>query len=89
MPNKEHGEARRGVILSRWGNSLALRLQRGVIEEAGLQEGDRLEVTVEAGRIVLSPARPQYRLDDLLGKITPENIHDEIDWGSGRGKEAW
>jgi len=89
MPNNEHRELPRRVVLSRWGNSLGLRLQRSVIEEAGLQGGDRLDVAVEGGRIVLSPVRPQYRLEDLLGKITPENVHDEIDWAVRRGKEAW
>ena len=26
-------------------------------------------------------------LEDLLSKITPENIHPEIDWGKPVGKE--
>jgi antitoxin component of MazEF toxin-antitoxin module len=27
-------------------------------------------------------------LDDLLSKVTPENIHPESDWGADRGREV-
>jgi len=77
------------VTISRWGNSFGVRLNRSVIEEAGLQEGDRMDVAVEEGKVVLSPARLKYRLGDLLAEMKPENLHDEIDWGPRRGKEAW
>jgi antitoxin MazE len=28
-------------------------------------------------------------LDDLLAGITPDNLHEEFDWGKKQGKEAW
>ena len=28
-------------------------------------------------------------LDELIAGITPENRHDEIDWGPPVGKEIW
>lgn len=36
--------------ISRWGNSLALRLPAGVVEALGLKEGDEIEVTVAGER---------------------------------------
>ena len=40
-------------------------------------------------RIVIEPlSRPDYRLDDLLSGITPENLHDEVDFGAPVGREA-
>jgi antitoxin component of MazEF toxin-antitoxin module len=30
-----------------------------------------------------------YKLDDLLKRITEENIHEGIDFGGPLGKEVW
>ena len=38
---------------------------RGIVE-AFLEAGARVAVQVEDGRLVLSPARPRYSLDELL-----------------------
>jgi antitoxin component of MazEF toxin-antitoxin module len=29
------------------------------------------------------------RLEQLLDRVTPENRHEETDWGEPRGKEVW
>jgi antitoxin component of MazEF toxin-antitoxin module len=29
------------------------------------------------------------RLRRLLEKVSPENVHAELDWGKPRGKEGW
>lgn len=31
----------------------------------------------------------EYSFDELLAQITPENIHEEIDFGPPVGKEFW
>ena len=31
----------------------------------------------------------RYTLAELVAKITPENAHEEIDWGEPVGKEFW
>ena len=60
--------------VARWGNSLAIRLPKTIAEQAGLREGESLEVKVsEAGDVVLSRTRRRYTLDELVSKITPEN----------------
>lgn len=33
--------------------------------------------------------KEQIILKNLLGKMTPENIHKETDWGVSVGKEVW
>jgi antitoxin component of MazEF toxin-antitoxin module len=42
-------------------------------------------------RIPKSVARraQQKRLDDLIERITPENISEWIDWGPPVGREVW
>ena len=73
----------------RWGNSMAVRLPKVVLRDAGLQEGDTLVLGAKNGAIVAKPVRKKPVLKDLLSRISPENIHEEVDWGKPRGREAW
>jgi antitoxin MazE len=75
--------------VSRWGNSLAIRIPAAFAEETQLDEGSAVEISVEGGRLVVSNARPHYGLDELLEDVTDENIHGETDWGPAVGDEAW
>ena len=75
--------------VAKWGNSLGLRLPKSVAVEAGLDDGDKVEVTVRNGVIVIRPARPKYALDELVARVTPGNRHRETDWGKPAGNEAW
>lgn len=75
--------------ISRWGNSLGLRLPKSVALEARVDEGDTVDVSVKNGAIVIRPSRPTYSLEQLVAKITPRNRHDENDWGTPVGHEAW
>ena len=76
--------------VSRWGNSLAIRLPRTILKDAGVQEGDRLSLDLaKDGAIVIRSTRREYSLDELVAGITPKNRHTEIGWGKPRGKEVW
>ena len=75
--------------LSKWGNSLGLRLPKSIAREVQLDEGDTVQVSVDNGAIVIRPSRPRYSLDELVRRITPKNRHDESDWGGPLGDEAW
>jgi len=76
--------------IAKWGNSLAVRIPKAVAERARLREGERLEMSVnEDGAVVLRPARPSYRLEDLLAAVTDENLHAETEWGQPQGNEIW
>jgi antitoxin MazE len=75
--------------VSKWGNSLGLRLPKSVAREAQLDEGDTVDVAVKDGVIVIRPSRPTYSLEQLVAKITPRNRHGESDWGEPVGHEEW
>jgi len=75
--------------IARWGNSLGLRLPKSVAREARVGEGDTVDISVKSGAIVIRPSRPTYSLEQLVAKITPRNRHDESDWGTPVGHEAW
>jgi antitoxin MazE len=81
---------RNETTVSKWGNSLAVRIPRAIAKEARLSEGDCLALDLDRdGSIVLRPARRRYELSELVARITPRNRHRETDWGPPQGKESW
>ena len=50
------------MLVSKWGNSLAVRLPRAVVDTLGLKSGDRLEiVSATPERVVLAKGRRRER----------------------------
>ncbi|MBI3089591.1 MAG: AbrB/MazE/SpoVT family DNA-binding domain-containing protein [Candidatus Tectomicrobia bacterium] len=77
------------VHVSRWGNSLALRIPAPFARELHVEEGSEVDLTVAHGRLLVTPASPRYDLEALVAAITPRNLLDEADWSGPRGHEAW
>ncbi|MDA9424435.1 MULTISPECIES: AbrB/MazE/SpoVT family DNA-binding domain-containing protein [Bradyrhizobium] len=82
------------VAFQKWGNSLALRVPKAFADEIGARDGRAAEMTVADGKLVIEIALPKrrkrrYALDELVAGITPDNRHDETDWGRAVGKEIW
>ena len=76
--------------IQKWGNSLALRIPRGVAEEVRLEQSSNVDISVREGSIIITPAQGRrYVLSELLARITPENVHQETDWGAPQGQEEW
>jgi len=73
----------------KWGNSLAIRVPKSIAQQAGLKVKDDLDIEVWKGELVLRPhLRQVYRLEDLLKRMTPRNVHKELDFGGPVGQEA-
>jgi antitoxin MazE len=76
--------------IQKWGNSLGLRIPKGLAEDAQVAEGADVDVKVENGRLVVAPIKnSRYRLSDLLKQVTPENLHAEVQVGGPVGREVW
>lgn len=74
--------------LSRWGNSLAVRIPKETLKQANFREGDSLALTsAKPGEITLKVRRKRRTLQEMVDAITPENMHGKVDWGMPRGKE--
>ena len=81
---------RNETTVSKWGNSLAIRIPQAVARVAHIGEGDSLEIDLDQdGSLILRSARKRYELSELVAKITPKNRHGETDWGGRQGKESW
>jgi antitoxin MazE len=81
-------ESMRAQIVG-WGNSPAIRIPRAMLNALQIREGDEVELMVEDGRLTARPVNPKLTLESLVAAITPENCHEEIDWGNPVGNEVW
>ena len=74
--------------MRKWGNSIGVRIPAGILTELNLSAEKKVDVRAEAGRIIIEPIiDSQETLEQLLGQITPDNLHSEIDFGQSVGKE--
>ncbi len=77
------------TTVQKWGNSKAVRLPRGILDKAGLDVNDRVELMLQDGNIVIVPCKKHLplkkRAADYYGQYNPE----EWDTGKPVGKEIW
>jgi antitoxin MazE len=67
--------------VSKWGNSLAVRIPKDVADRASLRDGDSVRLTVSKGGAITVEPLHRYSLDELVSKINKNNRHGETDWG--------
>jgi len=74
----------------KWGNSLGLRIPKSFAEEAGVQAGSAVDLSLHDGRLVVRAVLSKsYRLEDLLSGVRKGNLHEEFPTGDAVGREAW
>ncbi|KIX16352.1 MULTISPECIES: AbrB/MazE/SpoVT family DNA-binding domain-containing protein [Paracoccus] len=77
------------AVVKKWGNSASVRIPASVMVAAGLRLDQAVEVREDNGRIVIEPIESEdYDLAQLLAAITPENTHENVDFGMPIGKEV-
>lgn len=78
------------VQIQKWSNSLALRIPKPFAEEAEVREGTVVDLSLAEGKLVAVPdVKNRYTLKQLLSKVTKDNLHKEVSFGSAVGREAW
>lgn len=76
--------------VQKWGNSLGLRIPKSFAEEASVEEGSTVDLSVSDGQLVIRAVRPRrYELRDLLAEVAEANLHGEILTGEPQGRESW
>ncbi|MDH4377831.1 MAG: PbsX family transcriptional regulator [Ramlibacter sp.] len=77
------------TVIRKWGNSPALLLPTSVLKEAGYQLGQKVDLVVSRGRIIIQTAKKvEYDIDALVNGIHASKVHDEVTSGPPVGKEA-
>ena len=71
------------VKVTKWGNSLGIRLNKELAEAISLKENDIVDIQVIDNKLVILP---KQSLGDMLSQINEGNLHNEADFGTA-GKE--
>ena len=65
-----------------------MRLPKEVTTKLRLHSGSVVKVSSEDKTIVIKPELyPTQTLEEMLSKVTKNNIHKETNWGKPMGKE--
>ncbi len=78
--------------VQKWGNSQGLRFTKTLLDEARINVGDEVNVSIRKGRIIVEPVakvRGRYDLKMLVAKMPKRYQPEEQDWGPPVGKEVW
>jgi antitoxin MazE len=67
------------VRVSRWGNSLAIRLPKAAVASLEAREGEPVDLAIEGNQVVLRAPRPRYTLEELVAAMRPENEPEPLD----------
>lgn len=73
--------------VSKWGNSIALRIPAAIAKSLHLSDGVRVQLAIENGSLVVRPEPKTFDLEAMLAGITAENLHPETETGLVLGDE--
>ncbi|MET0059649.1 MULTISPECIES: AbrB/MazE/SpoVT family DNA-binding domain-containing protein [Dehalococcoides] len=72
----------------KWGNGRALRIPKALANQAGIQNGTLVEVSILDRKLIIAPTiGTRLTLRHLLTKVNNEHLHHEFDAGSPIGRE--
>lgn len=78
--------------IQKWGNSQGLRFPKTVLEEVNMHVGDEVNISVQAGKIVVervNKVHGRYDIRDLVTQMPDDYEVEEVDWSTPLGKEVW
>lgn len=80
------------VKVTKWGNSLGVRLPKAAADTAGVAPGTELDLIVENGGFRLRAPTKSSRdlLEEMVAeakRLGPEFEPETVEWGSDRGSE--
>lgn len=89
------GNQKGTLTLSKWGNSLSVRIPKKILDSFKLENEDKLSYKVENNKIILTPEKKESPLRKMFDGFDTEayfkNEHGnkETDWGQPQGKEIF
>ena len=73
--------------INQWGNGLAVRLNKAVAKVAGVEEGTRVRITAQRGRIIVETVDDLPSLAAMLAAFDPVRHGGEVMSFTPVGKE--
>ena len=76
------------TTVRKWGNSLGIRIPRGIAEQVELRDGSPVEFDTSGGVLTVRPKRRRRAsLSALLAKAKGTSPHRRLDRGAPAGRE--
>lgn len=75
------------TIVQKWGNSLGIRIPAAYAKELNLKKGSTVEINEEGGKIVIYPSHKT--LEDMLDRVTADNMPEIVETGESVDREEW
>lgn len=76
------------TTIQKWGNSQGIRLPKGILEMANLNENDTVKLKVEDGKVIIVPAKKHITLKERIAEYEGDYKPHEWDIGPSIGKEV-
>ncbi len=84
------------MTIKKWGNSLATRIPKAVVDSINLRLDQEVDIEAVNGKIVITPIekKKEYKLEELLKKCESETMaldKEDREWLDAEpvGKEVW
>ena len=84
------------MVIKKWGNSLATRIPKAVVEAIDLHLDQEVEIEAVDGKIIITPLREkkEYKLEELLSQCKPGSVkltEEDQGWLNAKpvGEEIW
>jgi antitoxin MazE len=65
--------------VSRWGNSLAIRLPKAAVASLRVHEGEPVDLAIKGDTLVIRAGRPRYTLEELVAAMRQEDEPEVLD----------
>lgn len=76
--------------IKKWGNSAGVRIPDSVLAVSHLKIDEQVEIIEKDGCIILRPlAKGMLSLEAMCAQITPDMLHNDVDFGTPQGSESW
>ena len=75
------------VAIKSWGNSQGVRLSKSILDQAGLEVSDLLEITTSPNMIVLKKSFRHKSFEERLAEYNGQISVCDFAWGEPVGKE--
>jgi antitoxin MazE len=75
------------TTVRKWGNSLGIRVPKGIAEQVNFHEGTEVELRTDHGALIVRPKRRKYTLAGLLAKAKGRSPHRDLDRDGRVGRE--
>lgn len=77
------------TTIQKWGNSQAVRLPKDILEEANLQENDKVQIKVQDGNVIIIPDKKRKTLKERIAEYKGDYECNEWNTDRPSGNEVW